>query len=366
MTHAATNKYQPFRQMTRRDMVSTETVTPSRPGATFGVGSLPHRSVSSALDFVWSSTDIPTIPSLPRRSPAEGMIAQALVGIEGVSVGQYGGISVDVATLDVDQFITTDIMSDAYGAFAAFLDTFHERSRGTSHVKWQFVGPVTLGMALVRIGLDPSVSFRLALQAVSAHVGALQHEVAQACGDITQIIILDEPSLADALEPGFYLNPDGVIDLISGALATIQSPNISGVHSCGRTDWGTMLATGAQVLSVPVSSSAPDDLAEMLVAASRISDHLQHGGRIAWGAVRTDGPIAVTSERSWKLLMEAMCALVRAGVDPLLLRRQCFITPACGLAAHTDQVAGRVFGHVHDVATRVAEQATASRLTLGS
>ena len=70
-----------------------------RPGATFGIGSLPHRSVSEALDFVWSSTDIVTIPSLPRRSPAEGMIAQALVGIEGVSVGQYGGISVDVAAV---------------------------------------------------------------------------------------------------------------------------------------------------------------------------------------------------------------------------------------------------------------------------
>jgi hypothetical protein len=233
-------------------------------------------------------------------------------------------------------------------------------------VKWQFVGPVTLGIALVRIGLDPSVSFRLALQAVSAHVDALQAEVTRACGEITQIIMLDEPSLADALEPGFYLSPDEVIDLISGALAAIHSPNISGVHNCGRTDWGAMLATGAQVLSLPVPSSAADDVSEMLVAASRISDHLQHGGRIAWGAIRTDGPIAVTAEKSWKLLMEAMCALVRAGVDPLLLRRQCFITPACGLATHTDQVAGRVFGHVQEVASRVAEQATASRLTLGS
>ena len=29
-----------------------------RPGATFGVGSLPHRSVAAALDFVWRSTDV--------------------------------------------------------------------------------------------------------------------------------------------------------------------------------------------------------------------------------------------------------------------------------------------------------------------
>ena len=52
--------------------MTTDANVPLRAGASFGVGSLPHRSVSQALDFVWRSTDIPTIPSLPRRSPAEG------------------------------------------------------------------------------------------------------------------------------------------------------------------------------------------------------------------------------------------------------------------------------------------------------
>ncbi len=338
-----------------------------RPGATFGVGSLPHRDVGDALDFVWTSTDIPTIPSLPRRSPAEGMIAQALVGIEGVSVGQYGGISVDVSQLDVDQFITTDLMSDAYGAFEQFLATFGERDRGVDVVKWQFVGPVTLGAQLLRVGLEASVAFPLALQAVRAHVLALEEAVAQACGDITQIIVLDEPSLAEALEPGYVIGVEQSIDLISGALAAVEKRHISGVHCCARTDWGALLATGARVLSVPVPSVNDESaMAEMLVAASRISDLLEHGGRIAWGAVRTDGPISVSAERSWKSIVEVMCALVRAGVDPVLLRRQSFVTPACGLGTHSDGVAERVFAHARDVSVKVAEQATASRLTLGS
>ena len=72
-----------------------------KPGASFGVGSLPHRECNEAVEFAWRATDIPTIPSLPRRSPAEGMIAQALVGIEGVSAGQYGSISVDIDALDL-------------------------------------------------------------------------------------------------------------------------------------------------------------------------------------------------------------------------------------------------------------------------
>ena len=347
-------------------MTTEHAITP-RPGATFGIGSLPHRSVSQALDFVWSSTDIPTIPSLPRRSPAEGMIAQALVGIEGVSVGQYGGISVDVSALDVDHFITTDLSSDAYGAFASFLETFDERNHGATMVKWQFVGPVTLGVALVRIGLDASIAFPLALQAVRAHVAALEAEVDRVCGGITQLIMLDEPSIAEALEPGFHLGVEEVIDLISGALAVVEPGNVSGLHCCSRADWGALLATGASVLSVPIPSPNNDDeMAEMLVAASRISDHLAHGGRIAWGAVRTDGPIALSAERPWKSIMAVMCALVNAGVDPLLIRRMSYITPACGLGTHSDAVAEKVFAHVRNVSMKVGEQATASLLTLGS
>ena len=345
--------------------MTIQTALTRRPGATFGIGSLPHRNMSEAIDFVWSSTDIPTIPSLPRRSPAEGMIAQALVGIEGVSVGQYGGISVDVSALDVDHFITTDLSSDAYGAFSAFLHTFREHDTGTDTVKWQFVGPVTLGIALVRIGLEPCIAFPLALQAVRAHVAALEAEVSKACGGIRQIIMLDEPSLVEALEPGFFLGSEDVIDLISGALAVIAPTNVNGVHCCAHTHWAELLATGANVLSVPMPSpSNEDEMAEMLGAASRISDHLGHGGRIAWGAVRTDGPIAVSAERPWKSLVEVMSALVKAGVDPLLIRRMSYVTPACGLGSHTDAVAERVFSHVRELATRVGKKSTASLLTL--
>ena len=348
-------------------MAESDESSIARPGATFGVGSLPHRDMEQGLEFAWHATDIPTIPTLPRMSPMEGMIAQALVGIEGVSVGQYGGISVDVSAIDVDHFITTDLNSEAYGAFAEFLNTYNDHANPSKLVKWQFVGPVTLGVALVRIGIDPSIAFPLAQQAVCAHVRELENEVARVCGDITQIIVLDEPSMSEALEPGFHLGVEEVIDLISGALAVVDDTNISGLHCCGPVDWGALLATGARIISVPVPSASNDDeMAAMLVAASRISDHLEHGGRIAWGAVRTDGPIAVSGERSWKGLVEAMCALVRAGVDPLLIRRMSFVTPACGLGTHSDAVADRVFSHVRSVSVKVAEQATASRLTLGS
>lgn len=338
-----------------------------RPGSTFGVGSLPHRDVRDAVGFTWDSHDIPTIFTLPRRSPAEGMIAQALVGIEGVSVGHYGGISVDLAHLAVHPEITTDLSVDAYASFAAFLESFPVRGTSTEWVKWQFVGPVTLGLALMRGGLDAGASFRLSLQAVSDHVAALEEHVRSSCGDVGQIIVLDEPSLPEAFAPGFVLSPDEVVDVVSGALAAIPRFHLNGLHCCGHTDWGAMLATGAQILSVPVPSSLDEAaMAELRLSASRIADHLDHGGRIAWGAVRTDGPISVNAERPWRNLIEVMCALVQAGVDPLLLRKMSHVTASCGLGTLTERVAERVSANVRDVSARVAEQATASRLTLGS
>lgn len=344
-----------------------ETVPP-RAGATFGVGSLPHRDIADAVEFAWGATTIPTIPSLPRRSPAEAMVAQALVGITGVSTGQYAGISVDVAALDPDSPVDTDLSADAFGAFAAFLSSVAPRdATATPLVKWQFIGPVTLSIALTRAGLAPDLAHRLALRAVRARIAALGDHVSAALPLAKQIVVLDEPSLATALEAGSGLTGDDVVDLVSGALAAVPAGHMSGLHCCARIDWGAMLATGAQLLSIPVpAASDAEATSEMLLAAARISDHLEQGGRIAWGAVRTDGPVSATPERPWRQLMESMCSLVRAGVDPLMLRKGSLATPACGLAAHSEPMARHVMSHVGVVGGRIAQQTTASRLTLGS
>jgi hypothetical protein len=62
-------------------------------GVATGIGSLPHRDAREAAEFAFFATpELPCIPSLPRRSPAEDMIAQAVVGIRGISIGQYGSM----------------------------------------------------------------------------------------------------------------------------------------------------------------------------------------------------------------------------------------------------------------------------------
>ena len=103
---AARSRRAGLRGVTMIGMVESETAVeagaPQRAawltsGATVGVGSLPHRNARQAAEFVLASYDIPTMPSLPRRSPAESPIAQALIGVCGVTLGQYGTVAIDVA-----------------------------------------------------------------------------------------------------------------------------------------------------------------------------------------------------------------------------------------------------------------------------
>lgn len=326
-------------------------------GTATGVGSLPHRDAAAAADFVLRHTpELPAIPTLPRRSPAEGMIAQAVVGLVGVTPGQYGSLSVDVARIDPDADVVTDIGHDAFGGLRAFLTAAAGR---TAPVKWQFTGPLTLGLSLVRAGVPAEVAFEVAVRAVRSHVQAIHAEVASALPGCDQVVVIDEPSLHQVMLPGFPLPPDASIDLVSGALAAIERDAASGVHCCSDADWPSVLAAGPHVLSLPVSS-------ELVSVAGYLARFLESGGIVAWGAVATDGPIPATAERPWRQLSDLWCQLVQRGCDPMMLRQQAWITPACGLGLHSEGVAQHVFGLVADIAYRVRTQSTALRLSLGA
>ena len=329
-----------------------------RPGACTGVGSLPHRSVHDAAAFALREYDVPAIPTLPRRSPAEGMIAQALVGIGGVTLGQYGSIAVDADHLDPAAAVETDIGHDAYGGLRAFLaDAAARQLRGP--VKWQFTGPVTLGAALTRVGVPAERAFVVAAAAVRAHVAAIATAVAEALPASPQIVWLDEPWFGDLMSPGFPIAPDPAIDLLSTAMAMLEPVATVGVHCCADADVASLLAAGPAMLSIPLEPRLVD-------VAGYLTRFLEEGGRIAWGVIPTDGPIAVTVERPWRLLSEVWCELVNRGCDPVELRRRSLVTPACGLGLHTPTVAERVVRLGREIARKINDQAVASRFALGA
>lgn len=338
------------------DMTPSSSVLPG--GASTGIGSLPHRDARAAAEFSLDHCSIPFVPWLPRRSPAEGSIAQAMIGMQGVTAGQYGSILVEPARVDPLAPVVTDLSHDSFGGLQAFLSVASERSY-TGWVKWQFVGPVTLGLALMRAGVPMSEAFESAVRSVRERVQHIIGAVESALPGVRQLVFIEEGDLAELMEPGFALAPDTAIDLVSGALAAIESSAISGLHVCGPADIPSLLATGPAVLSLPVHESLIDQ-------AGYLVRFLERGGYVAWGVVTTTGPVSGNSERAWRRLSSLWCELVNRGADPAMLRQQSLVTPECGLGSHTPSVAASVYEMTAEVSRRVQDQAGASRWVLGA
>jgi hypothetical protein len=328
-------------------------------GATAGVGSLPHLDPAAAAAFAIGEFDIATIPTMPHRSSEELMLGQALGGVAGIGFGADGAIVVDRSSIEPCAQITTDVNSEAFVGLRAFLERADQVCLDGAAVKWQFIGPVTLGVALHRSGLDRTTAFDLALATVRQRLVALSAIVSAALPNSRQMVVLDEPWFAELMQPGFPLPPDEAIDRMSSAMAALPSTTLTGVHCCAPCDVATMLATGPNVVSLPVSS----ELADWVGYLSRF---LAEGGIIAWGVTPTDGPVASTSERQWRALSDLWCSLVQLGCDPVLLRRQSIVTPQCGLATHSVPVARRIARLTGDVGKRVKDQSSATRFALGA
>jgi hypothetical protein len=302
--------------------------------ATIGIGSLPHRDVRAAAEFSFEAFDVLTLPSLPRRCPAEAPIAQALGGTPGVTLGQYGTVAIDVSRLDPEADVLTEFGSDRFAGFRTCLDLAVERGHD-GPVKWQFVGPISVGVALRRAGATPDVAFSMASRVVRSHVRSIGARVSEALPKSPQLVVIDEPFLDDVMAHDFPIAPDEAVDLLSSAMASIEFSATVGVHVCGDIDVATLTASGPKVLSLPARPS-------LVPYAGYLARFLDRGGVIAWGAVPTEGPIGGAVGRTAARLEAVWRDLAERGCDPVRLREQSLISPQCGLGGHSTSVAERV------------------------
>ena len=328
-------------------------------GIATSMGSLPHTDPAAATAFeLRHHPHLPAAPSLPARSPAEGMIAQAAWGVPGVAVDTAAGGRrvVDRSRLDPDAPVAPAVRDEPFEGLRVFLSAVaHRRER----VKLQLTGPLTLGMALVAAGAPQDLAYEVAAGAVRARARELVWAARSAAPGVPLVVFLDEPGLTALPGDGFPLATDQVIDLVSGCLAVLEPHAVTGLHCCGPTDWRAVLEMGADVLSLPVDAGIEG-------AAGALGSHLERGGAVAWGAVSTSGPVGAGVDRPWRRLTALWCDLVRAGCDPVLLRTRCLVTPECGLALHDFAQADRILRLTSRLADRVGDQAVATRISIGA
>lgn len=327
-------------------------------GLATGIGSLPHEDVDEAVAFVLDHTPrLPAAPSLPRRSGAEGMIAQAAWGITGVSVLPDGSLLVDEGLVDPSEPLTDlGVGGEPFVGLRAFLAAVAGR---TGPIKLQITGPVTLGIALHACGVDAPTAFAAAAAAVEARAREVLAHARAAAPEAPVVMFLDEPGLTAALDRDFPLPLGDTLDTVSRSLAVIERGAVAGLHCCGRADWQAVLHAGPQVVSLPVGTGATEH-------TSAFVNYLEGGGWVAWGAVPTDRPLGETADILWRRLRAEWDVLVDTGIDPVQLVEQSMVTPACGLATLALPYARRVVDLTGELARRLEAQAVRLGVDLGA
>jgi hypothetical protein len=326
-------------------------------GMATGVGSLPHRDANDAAALVFRCLpELPAAPQLPHRNPREGMIAQWMQGVDGVVVDDNGALCV-IGELDSSRPVDVELRPDAHAGLLAFIDAAAAAPRPPARVKAQVTGPLTLGVALERAGVPAAQAFAVAAQVAREWAIAIELYVATRIPDSKLLLFLDEPALVRWRRDDAPLDRELATDILSAGLAAPRCA--TGVHVCGAGDVPMALAAGPDVVHLDVDAVAFED-------AVVLTRFLDGGGWVAWGAVPTHGPIGEDPSPLWKALLDVWCELTRRGCDPVQLRQQALVAPACGLAGHGPSQAERAMLLAREVGNRVHDQAAATKLAIGA
>jgi hypothetical protein len=328
---------------------------PLAPGLATSIGSLPHQDAHAAADLVLRTHPaLPAAPELPRRSVLEGMIERSVRALPEIRVAPDG----EIRLVDVLDAPPGPVFEEAaHAGLLAFLDAAASSSAPPRRVKVQTAGPLTLGVALQHAGMPTARAFRRGGELARAWAEALEELVTARLPGTPLVLFLDEPALVLWRLGRGPLDHEAAVDLLSGALAAAGCT--TGVHACGAADLRLALEAGPRVLGLDVRHEVVDD-------AAAIARHLDAGGWVAWGAVPTHRPVGQSSDPLWRELVTVWCELTRRGCDPVLLRTQALVTPACGLAGHGEEQSRHLLGLARQMAHRVHDHAVAARLTVGA
>ncbi|MCA1824339.1 MAG: methionine synthase [Mycobacteriales bacterium] len=326
-------------------------------GAATGVGSLPHHDPHAATRFVFDTlAELPHLPELPARGPGADTVGRTAAVLSGLYVDRQPSGWRFVARPGVDHRRAVDFL-------ARDLDALEEHAADyAGPLKLQLAGPWTLAAGVELTRGDRALADRGAVrdvaaalvEAVRAHAADVQRRVPRA-----QLVVqLDEPALPAVLAgavptaSGFgALAPVDAADAQSAlaeVLASAAETGPAGVHCCAAQPPIALLRdAGARFVSVDlalVEPAADDELGECVAA-----------GIALWlGLVPTSGRAAELGSAA-HLAEPARALWDRLGFPPDELTRGVVVTPACGLAAATEEYAVAALKRTVEIARVLAE-----------
>jgi hypothetical protein len=290
------------------------------------------------------------------RTPLEGVVAQWARAIDGIEVLPDGSLA-QTSKLGGNADIDATFDADAHGGLLTFLDVAVAQPIPPRRVKVQCAGPLTLGVALVEIGVDPKIAFRLGARAARAWARSLETLVGSRLPGAAIVLCFDEPALTRWRAGTAPLDREAATDILSTALAAPSC--LTAVHVCGRGDLRLALDAGPRLVHFDIDALDIDD-------AVSLTRFLEGGGWVVWGAIPTHRPVGEQAAPLWKALLDTWCELTRRGCDPARLRAQALVAPACGLAGHGVSQSERAMTLAREIGNRVHDHGAATKLAIGA
>ncbi|MBI5442350.1 MAG: hypothetical protein HY900_14195 [Deltaproteobacteria bacterium] len=335
-------------------------------GLATGIGSLPYVEAGEAVEMVLRHLpEIPFWPQLPRRTPLEGMTLQYLEGFPGVR--DPGGGRDPIVELGEESLAEVEAfygraLADDLGLFAlsperapgfyTLEEALVQATLPLRAVKGHITGPVTLSSSL-RDAAGREIAYDDTFREVTAiFVARKARWQAERLGrfGVPVILFLDEPVM-EVYGSAYSALTEAIVEALwAPSLEALREvAALSGIHCCGNTDWELLFRSGVDI----VNFDAFHYLDRMLLYPQALAAYLEGGGVLAWGIVPTSERAAgLTTDDLWERLSQGMARFAEAGVDPDLLRRQCLLTPSCGMGSLDSALARHVLGLVSELSRR--------------
>ncbi|MBN1368995.1 MAG: methionine synthase [Dehalococcoidaceae bacterium] len=324
------------------------------------IGSMPHTDPEKACQLIKRYLkDIPAWPQLPRRSLLELMDAQFSRGFPGLEITE-GKLSFkrSAGFEKALESLYENYLADKYAMYAVTPDYaaglhYFTNMAGFSPpaVKGQILGPVSWCLSIADESGKSILYDDILSDAASRMLALSARWQEDLLGRVSKntLLFIDEPAMSSYGSAFLSLPGEKLAGLIRETMSRLRG--LKGIHCCGNTDWGLVLSTGADVLSLDAYQHGTT----LSLYPEAVAAHLARGGAVAWGIVpNTEAAIAGETVAALKdRLEETMGALARSGIAFRELAQASLLTPSCSLSGLSEEGAEQALALMAELSERM-------------
>ena len=325
------------------------------------VGSVPHKDPTDLTHRLASLLDIPCWLQLPRRHYLENIYTQYAATLPGVFVDaekEKAVMHTDAADFDAQleafyQSVIDDdlehfaLTRDCALGFFTLLDELKQKT--VEWVKGQVIGPISFGLTVTDRDLRASLYNETLADALVKNMSMNSRWQIRQLKTVAKNVILfvDEPYMASFGSAFISLSREQALGYMNEVYEAVHNEGaLVGVHCCGNTDWGLLLASKADILNL----DAYGFLENLALYPSELRAFLDRGGAVCWGMIPNNEQIRDETPRSLATRLRAGFQLISdkaasrgVKITTEELSNRSLLSPACGFGSTTIEIAEKVF-----------------------